>query len=163
VPGERTLRAAAAALALCGITVATYIAIADVGSGAPACLAGGHGCETVASSRYSHLAGIEVALLGIVGYVALLLAAIAPGDPARIVGLGLALIGFGFSAYLTYVELFVIDAICQWCVVSAGLMTLLLVANIWRTFGYAAHGSPAQVARGNRDDGSDPAPPSRME
>ncbi|MFL5893463.1 MAG: vitamin K epoxide reductase family protein [Solirubrobacterales bacterium] len=163
MPGERTLRAAAAALALCGIAVATYIAIADAGSGAPACLADGHGCETVASSRYSHLAGIEVELLGVAGYVALLLAAIAPGDPARIVGLGLALVGFGFSAYLTYVELFVIDAICQWCVVSAGLMTLLLVANIWRTFGYAGHGSPTPVPRGNRNDGSDPASPSRME
>ena len=41
----------------------------------------------------------------------------------------MALVGFGFSAYLTYLELFVIDAICQWCVASAVLMTLLLVVN----------------------------------
>jgi hypothetical protein len=64
VPSERTLRLAAAVLAVCGIGVAAYITIADAGGGAPACLAGGHGCETVANSRYSHLAGINVAVLG---------------------------------------------------------------------------------------------------
>ena len=44
--------------------------------------------------------------------------------------------GFGFSAYLTYLELFVIDAICQWCVASAVLMTLLLGLNATRAYGY---------------------------
>jgi uncharacterized membrane protein len=124
-------------LALCGIGVATYITIVDAGGGAPACLAGGHGCATVANSRYSHLAGINVAAIGIGGYVALLFAAASPGDAARVAGLLFALIGFGFSAYLTYLELFVIDAICQWCVASACLMTLLLVVNAVRAFGYA--------------------------
>ena len=55
----------------------------------------------------------------------------------RFAGFLLALVGFGFSAYLTYLELFVIDAICQWCVASACLMTLLFVVNAWRMFGYA--------------------------
>jgi uncharacterized membrane protein len=137
VPSERTLRLAAAVLAVCGIGVATYITIADAGGGAPACLAGGHGCETVANSRYAHLAGINVAVLGIGGYIALLAAALAPKDLGRFAGLLLALVGFGFSAYLTYLELFVIDAICQWCVASACLMALLLVVNAWRMFGYA--------------------------
>jgi uncharacterized membrane protein len=45
-------------------------------------------------------------------------------------------VGFGFSAYLTYLELFVIDAICQWCVASAVLMTLALAVNAVRAFGY---------------------------
>jgi uncharacterized membrane protein len=126
-----------------GVGVATYIAIADSGSGAPACLAGSHGCETVANSRYSHLAGIDVAVLGAGGYVALLLTSIARGDPARVAGLGLALIGFGFSAYLTYLELFVIDAICQWCVASACLMTLLLVVNVWRALAYGGRDQSA--------------------
>ena len=67
---ERNLRIAAAVLALAGIGVATYIAIAEFGGGTPKCLAGGHGCETVAHSHYSHLAGINVAAIGIVGYVA---------------------------------------------------------------------------------------------
>jgi uncharacterized membrane protein len=48
----------------------------------------------------------------------------------------LALVGFGFSAYLTYLELFTIDAICQWCVASAVLMTLALIVNSMRAYGY---------------------------
>src|SRR5262245_58925501 len=136
MPSERALRLAAAVIATVGIGVATYITIADSGGGAPTCLAGGHGCATVANSSYSHIAGINVSVFGIVGYVLLLAAAGIPGDPGRFGGLLLALVGFGFSAYLTYLELFVIDAICQWCVASAVLMTLLLVANAARAFAY---------------------------
>ena len=50
----------------------------------------------------------------------------AAATPAASAASLLALVGFGFSAYLTYLELFVIDAICQWCVASAVLMTILL-------------------------------------
>src|SRR4249920_3098753 len=134
---ERNLRIAAGILALIGIGVATYIAIAEFGGGTPKCLAGGHGCETVAHSHYSHLAGINVAAIGIAGYVVLLIAAFVPGDAGRFGGLLLALVGFGFSAYLTYLELFVIDAICQWCIASAGLMAVLLVLNSLRAYHYA--------------------------
>ncbi len=84
---EPTLRRLSAGIALAGIGVATYIAIADSGGGAPACLAGGHGCQTVAQSSYSHLLGINVAVLGIVGYSLLLAAALAPGDSGRFGGL----------------------------------------------------------------------------
>jgi uncharacterized membrane protein len=140
VPGERTLRRTSGLVAVIGLGVATYIAIADAGGGAPTCLAGGGGCETVANSSYSHLAGINVAIFGIIGYVMLIGAAVFRGDGARFGGLLLALVGFGFSAYLTYLELFVIDAICQWCVASAALMTLLLILNAARAFAYAGEG-----------------------
>jgi uncharacterized membrane protein len=133
------LRIAAAVLALAGIGVATYIAIAESGGGAPKCLAGGSGCETVADSKYAHLAGVNVAVIGIVGYVLVLAAAIVPGDPGRFGGFLTALIGFGFSLYLTYLELFVIDAICQWCVASAILMALSLAVAATRAFAYAGH------------------------
>ncbi|HEX5821133.1 MAG TPA: vitamin K epoxide reductase family protein [Solirubrobacterales bacterium] len=136
MPSERTLRTAAAVLALLGIAVATYIAIAEFGGGTPKCLAGGHGCETVAHSHYSHVAGINVAVFGIAGYVLLLVAALLPGDAGRFGGFLTALVGFGFSAYLTYLELFVIDAICQWCVASAVLMTLSLAVAATRAFAY---------------------------
>jgi len=136
---ERNLRVAAAVLALAGIGVATYIAIAEGGGGAPKCLAGGHGCETVANSHYSHLAGINVAVIGVFGYALLFGAAIGPGDPGRFGGFLTALVGFGFSAYLTYLELFVIDAICQWCVASAILMALSLAIAATRAFVYAGH------------------------
>lgn len=136
LPREQTLRRLAAAVAVLGVGVATYIAIADSGGGAPACLAGGGGCETVASSSYSHLFGVNVAVFGIVGYLGLLAAALRRGDVARMAGFALALLGFGFSAYLTYLELFVIEAICQWCVTSAVLMSVLLALNATRAFAY---------------------------
>jgi uncharacterized membrane protein len=136
VSTERKLRTAAALLALAGIGVATYIAIAESGGGTPKCLVGGTGCETVAESRYSELAGINVAVIGIFGYALLLAGALVPGDAGRFGGFLTALVGFGFSAYLTYLELFVIDAICQWCVVSAVLMTLSLAVAATRAFAY---------------------------
>jgi uncharacterized membrane protein len=150
IPREETLQRAAAAVAAIGIGVATYITIADSGGGAPACLAGGGGCETVASSVYSHLAGVNVAVFGIAGYVLLLGAALLRGDTARFAGFAMSLVGFGFSAYLTYLELFVIDAICQWCVSSAALMTILFALNATRAVGYLgkANSSPAFAGPG---------------
>src|SRR5262245_3416349 len=135
MPSERLLRTAAAVLAIAGIGVATYIAIAEGGGGTPKCLVGG-GCETVANSRYAHLAGINVAVIGIAGYVILLIAALTPGDVGRFGGFFGALIGVGFSVYLTYLELFVIDAICEWCVTSAVLMLLSLAVATTRALGY---------------------------
>jgi uncharacterized membrane protein len=137
VLSERNLRITAAILALAGIGVATYIAIAESGGGTAKCLVDGGGCETVAESKYSELAGINVAVIGILGYVLLLGAALVPGDPGRFGGFLTALVGFGFSVYLTYLELFVIDAICQWCVASAILMALSLAVAATRAFAYA--------------------------
>jgi uncharacterized membrane protein len=136
-PTEGNLRRIIAFVAALGVGVATYIAIADSGGGAPACLAGGGGCETVANSSYSHIAGINVAIFGIVGYVALLASAFFANDLARFGGFAVALGGFGFSIYLTYLEIFKIEAICQWCVGSAVLMTILFLLNAARLIGYA--------------------------
>jgi uncharacterized membrane protein len=66
----------------------------------------------------------------------LLATAILRGDGARMAGFGFALVGFGFSVYLTYLELFVIDAICQWCVASAVVMTVLFGTNAIRMVRY---------------------------
>jgi uncharacterized membrane protein len=148
-PSEWTLRRLIAFLAALGIGVATYITIADSGGGAPVCLAGGSGCQTVANSSYSHLAGINVAVLGIVGYLLLLVSAFFVNDAARFGGFVVALGGFGFSVYLTYIEIFKIEAICQWCVASAILMTVLFLANATRLIGYAGAAGEV-VADGGR-------------
>jgi uncharacterized membrane protein len=140
-PAEGTLRMIATFVAAFGIGVATYIAIEAAGGDAPACLAGSSGCQTVANSSYSHLLGVNIAVFGIVGYVLLLAAALLRGDVARMAGFGLALAGFGYSVFLTYLELFKIEAICQWCVASAILMTVLFAFNSVRMVGYA--GRPA--------------------
>jgi uncharacterized membrane protein len=139
-PAEATLQKVGAFLAAFGIGIATYIALEAAGGNAPACIAGSSGCLTVAESSYSHVAGVNVAVFGIVGYVLLLIASIVRGDPGRLAGFALSLTGFGFSVYLTYLELFVIDAICQWCVASAVVMTLLFAVSTARMLRYVGTG-----------------------
>ncbi len=136
MPSERKLRTAALVLALVGVAISAYIAIAEANEGAPVCVAGGGGCEQVADSEYSELLGVNVAVIGIGGYLILAAAALVPGDPGRFTGLLASVFGFGFSAYLTYLEFFEIEAICQWCVASAVTMTLLLGANLARAWEY---------------------------
>jgi uncharacterized membrane protein len=129
---DRRLRIAVAALALAGLAVAGYLTWVHYADLDPVCVGGGGGCERVQSSDYAELAGVPVALLGLIGYGAILASLAIPGDPGRFAGALLALAGFGFSAWLTYVELFEIDAICQWCVASAVIMTALAVLTSLR-------------------------------
>jgi uncharacterized membrane protein len=121
---DRALRRAGVVLAVLGIAIAGYLVYVHYAGIAPICNIA-HGCEKVQSSKYAELAGIPVALLGLIGYVGILAALLAPGEAARLSAAAIALVGFGFSAWLTYLELARIDAICQWCVASAVLMTLL--------------------------------------
>jgi uncharacterized membrane protein len=140
-PAEGTLRMITTFVAAFGIGIASYIAIEAAGGDAPACIAGSSGCETVANSTYSHLLGVNIAVFGIVGYLLLLATALLRGDGARMAGFGLSLAGFGYSVFLTYLELFKIEAICQWCVASAVLMTILFGLSTVRMVGYV--GRPA--------------------
>ena len=130
--GERRLVMAIAAAALLGLAVAGYLTYVHYAGVEPFCVAGGGGCEKVQASSYSKLAGVPVAVLGLGGYAALLGSLLVPGDLGRLLGLLIAVVGFGFSAYLTYREVFTIEAICQWCVVSAVLMTVLAVLTAVR-------------------------------
>lgn len=136
-PTEGFLRRAIVFVATIGVGVATYITIAESGGGSPSCVAGGHGCQTVAESEYSEIAGINVAIFGIIGYVLILATGFFATDWARLSGFALALGGFGFSIYLTYLEIWEIEAICQWCVGSAVLMTILFILNTMRLLAYA--------------------------
>jgi uncharacterized membrane protein len=128
---DRALRTAGLVLAVLGIAVAGYLVYVHYADVDPVCNIA-HGCHKVQTSQYAKLAGIPVALLGLIGYVTILAALLVPGEPARTVAALTALVGFGFSLYLTYRELFTIDAICQWCVASAVLMTGLAVLCTWR-------------------------------
>jgi len=129
---ERRLRAAIAVLAVAGIAIATYLTYVHYADLEPFCVAGGGGCEKVQTSDYADLAGIPVAVLGLIGYVLILGSLWVRGENGAFAGAVLALAGFAFSAYLTYRELFTIDAICQWCVASAVVMTALAVLTVWR-------------------------------
>ncbi len=92
-------------------------------------------CHTVQTSDYAEILGVPVALLGLGMYAAVLaLVALRWARPGLTVAVtaatfGLALAGTIFAGYLTYVELFVLEAICQWCVVSAVLTVLLLLTE----------------------------------
>lgn len=119
-------------LILAGIAVSgylTYVHYADID---PVCAGGSSGCHTVQASDYADLIGIPVAVIGLAGYLTLAASLLVPGERGRMLGMALALIGAGFSLYLTHLELFVIDAVCQWCVASAVIMVLLAILTTVR-------------------------------
>jgi uncharacterized membrane protein len=122
---DRALRTAALVLSVLGIGVAGYLSVVHAAGLEPLCVSGGGGCERVQTSAQSELAGVPVAYLGLGAYVVLLGCALAGGEAARALAALTALVGFGFSAWLTYQSVAVIGATCQWCLVSALLMTLL--------------------------------------
>jgi uncharacterized membrane protein len=128
---DRRLRIAIGVLCLIGIGVAGYLTYTHYAGLKVVCLSSG-GCETVQSSVYSKLAGVPVAVLGLAGYIGILFTLAIRNDLGRIAGFGIALIGFLFSLYLTYREIFTIKAICQWCVSSAVLMTILTILTAIR-------------------------------
>jgi uncharacterized membrane protein len=128
---DRRLRIVIGLLCLIGIGIGGYLTYVHYEGLKVLCLSSG-GCETVQASVYSKLDGIPVATLGLGGYIAILLSLWVRGELGRAAGFGLALVGFLFSMYLTYRELFTIKAICQWCVGSAVVMTLLAIVTAIR-------------------------------
>jgi uncharacterized membrane protein len=125
------MRAAAIGVALAGLGIATYLTVVHYAGGEPVC-AVAHGCAVVQTSEYSELAGVPVALLGVLGYLGLLAALARDGEAWRTAAAFLSLAGLGFSAWLTYVEIGILDAICIWCVGSAVCMALLTVLTTVR-------------------------------
>lgn len=129
---DRRPRAIAVTLTIIGIVISAYLTWEHARGASPLCLGGANGgCHTVALSPYAKIGGIPVAAVGLAGYVALLIAALSRGFLARAAGFAMALVAVGFSAYLTYLELNVIHAICQWCVASAVTTVLLLITHSW--------------------------------
>jgi len=129
---ERSIRVLLAVVAVAGFLMSAYLTWVHLLGQSPVCLAGHGGCETVQSSRYAEILGIPVATLGMGGYVGLFLAALLRGEVGALLGLLISLVSILFSAYLTYLELFVIYAVCQWCVSSAVLMTVAFVLCVIR-------------------------------
>jgi uncharacterized membrane protein len=121
---DRTLRLMIGSLAVAGAAVAGYLTYARY-SGTPiTCTSGG--CETVQSSEYATVAGIPVALLGLLAYAVLFATALAAADTTRTLGAAVALTAFVFSSYLLFVQVAIIGAVCDWCVVSDAITTVLV-------------------------------------
>jgi uncharacterized membrane protein len=131
---DRRLRLAVLVLALAGVAIAAYLTYVHYAELEPVCGLGGD-CERVQTSEYAEVAGIPVAVLGLGGYLLILASLAVPGEAGLLAGATLALVGFGFSAYLTYREIVTIDAICSWCVASAVVMTALAVVTSVRLVG----------------------------
>lgn len=129
---EGRIRALLGAVSVAGIALSLYLTWTYAIGSSPACLGGSGGCETVQSSPYSRLLGIPVAALGLGGYAALLLSAALRGVVGILSGLFLALLGALYSGYLTWLEVFVIEALCQWCLASAALMVAALILTTLR-------------------------------
>jgi len=125
-----------ATLALAGIFVSLYLLLYKLGIiGELSCSVGS--CETVNSSKWATFLGLPVAAWGVAWYVAMFALAIFSTAEryAESVGVSMVLLlmsgsGLLFSAYLTYLELFRIHAICQWCVVSAIIVTIIFAVTV---------------------------------
>jgi uncharacterized membrane protein len=123
-----------AVLALLGFLVSLYMFAYALGiTGSVVCGLGD--CERVQSSHYAHIGPIPVSAFGVVGFLALMIVSLRGLQPSSVQSRAVALTLFGggilgvaFSAYLTYLEAFVIHAWCQWCVSSAVIMVLAFLA-----------------------------------
>jgi uncharacterized membrane protein len=120
---------ALAVLAVAGMGIAAYLTYTHYSDTQVTCLVG-HSCRTVQQSDYATIAGIPVALLGGLAAAALLVVALSRlgGLPlavewASMATLGLTTASVAFAAYLTYIELFVLEAICIYCVALASIFT----------------------------------------
>jgi uncharacterized membrane protein len=134
-PGSPSL--AIPIITLVGILIASYLAFVETTQTTAVCGPVGD-CNTVQQSEYSYLFGVlPVGVLGLVGYIAILLVWLVSrfGD-GRIIHLtslallGMTLVGTLFSIYLTFLEPFVIGAVCIWCLSSAVVITILLWLSI---------------------------------
>ena len=130
---DRTVRIAAGAVALAGAALAGYLTWVHYDEAALVCVAGG-GCETVQKSVYAEIAGIPVALVGVVAYSTVLGLLAWDVPNARLGAATIAFVGLLFSLYLLFLQLVVIDALCAWCLVNdivfAPLLAVLTVLRL---------------------------------
>jgi uncharacterized membrane protein len=125
------LRRAIVVSAVLGAAVASYLTVVHYTHTSPICTSGG--CEKVQKSSYAELAGVPVALLGLVAYLALIGTAAVRGVNAALAGAVVALVGVAFSGYLLWAQLARIHALCQWCVgndVIVAVAALLCVTRL---------------------------------
>ena len=151
-----------ATLALIGVFVALYLTLYKMGTiGHLAC--GFGSCERVNTSKWAIFAGAPVAAWGLGFYVTTLVVAVAGTTPANAEKRGVsqilvAMSGFGvlFSAWLTYLELYVIDAICRYCVMSAVIVTLIFIVSVLDLLAHPAITVPPEQLRHSHESGNLP-------
>ena len=114
---DRLLRVALIVVSVAGIAVAAYLTYIHYEPKALICTTGG-GCETVQDSKYAVLAGIPIAIFGLAAWIVALALTLWNSELARTLTVALALAALAFAAYLVILQLFVIDAVCVWCMAN---------------------------------------------
>lgn len=137
-----------AAIAAAALVVAGYLALTKLAGGSAAFCSSGGGCDAVQSSRYATMLRLPTAFWGALAYAAVGGLAAAGLTTSRWVwAFAIAAGAVGFSAYLTWLEVFVIKALCGYCLVSAGLAVVLLAALVWRRPAAGGKRSPVRAGR----------------
>src|SRR4030042_2212574 len=126
-------------LANAGLLVSLYLLWTYV-SGSPI-VCSSSGCDAVRASSYSHCLGIPQPVFGVIFYVLLIILSLLvaiwrhfPENKIKKTILIVALFGFAYSVYLTYLEAFVIHGFCDWCLLSAIISTLIFIISVWENF-----------------------------
>ena len=134
---DKRLKQITIALTVIGLLVSIYMTIYKVTNNASMCI-GSSGCSEVNSSRYSEVNGIPVAVLGVIGYAAILALLFLEQRPGifqqngTLMFFGISLMGFLFTLYLIYVEAALIGAYCPFCLTSQAVMTIIFIISVVR-------------------------------
>ena len=134
---DKWLYRASVALVVLGLLVSIYMTIYKVTSNDSMCLGSGD-CSTVNASRYSEVNGIPVAIIGVLGYLAILATHYFENrnrffkQNSTLMIFGMALTGFIFTVWLIYVEIALLKALCPFCVTSQTAMTIIFIIAVIR-------------------------------
>jgi len=134
---DKRLKQIITALAIIGLLVSIYMTIFKLTDNEAMCIGSG-GCTVVNSSRYSEVNGIPVAVLGVIGYAAILALLFLEQrsgffqENGTMMLFGVTLTGFLFTLYLIYVEVALIKAYCPFCITSQAVMTLIFILSVIR-------------------------------
>ena len=134
---DKWLFRASIALVIIGVLVSIYMTVYKISGNEGMCLGSGD-CSTVNASRFSEVNGIPVAVIGIVGYLAILGVHLFENRSpfmrknATLLIFGMALTGFIFTVWLVYIEIAVLKALCPFCVTSQVAMTLIFIIAVMR-------------------------------
>ena len=121
-------------ISLIGILDSTYLAVEHYTGGSIVCVISS-GCNEVATSEYSTIRGVPLALFGVIFYFSIFISSVLYLDMRKKKILkwliSLSVIGFLFSLYFVYLQLFVIKAICFYCMVSAVDSTIIFLLGLY--------------------------------
>jgi uncharacterized membrane protein len=125
-------------LSIIGLSDSIYLTWIKLTHNEASCIIGVGDCFSVNTSKWSEWNGIPIALIGAIGFLAILLILLLESrlqvikSNAPLIIFGITLVGVAYSAFLTYLEFFVIKALCPYCLISATTMLVLFVITIVR-------------------------------